>query len=303
MIFVASPVFPPQIALALLVAAIFWKSESLTAITYFVMLFTLGSSMELGDVVPPPYPLTLIMFPPTNYIRSLRLCLKYRHETESVSMAELMTESEKDEWRNLMLCQFFIPVLMLFLSIGLLMDYHLKLLHAVQLRWSRWRTARRGGGSPKNSTGSTEIGKATLEKSDCHEEDRLARLSRTDYLDDDVAAEQDRVGRASNDQDAIQVHQVRKRYPGGTVAVDGVSFGVPRGQCFGLLGPNGAGKTSTINMMCGMQRITGGQILLNRAGPQVGGAAGGQSIDLARDLTKAYFFSLSFLKKDVRRLL
>jgi ABC-type glutathione transport system ATPase component len=29
------------------------------------------------------------------------------------------------------------------------------------------------------------------------------------------------------------------------VAVDRLSFGVPRGECFGLLGVNGAGKTTT----------------------------------------------------------
>ncbi len=37
--------------------------------------------------------------------------------------------------------------------------------------------------------------------------------------------------------------------PGVTVAVDEVSFSVPRGTIFGLLGPNGAGKTTTIKML------------------------------------------------------
>lgn len=55
---------------------------------------------------------------------------------------------------------------------------------------------------------------------------------------------------------------VKKRYADGKMAVKGVSLGVPKGQCFGLLGPNGAGKTSTINMMCGMQKLTAGEIEL-----------------------------------------
>jgi ABC-2 type transport system ATP-binding protein len=44
-------------------------------------------------------------------------------------------------------------------------------------------------------------------------------------------------------------------------AVDGISFGIPKGQCFGLLGPNGAGKTTTVEMMEGMTVPTSGTIL------------------------------------------
>jgi ABC-2 type transport system ATP-binding protein len=39
------------------------------------------------------------------------------------------------------------------------------------------------------------------------------------------------------------------RRAGQIVAVDDVSFAVPRGTIFGLLGPNGAGKTTTIKML------------------------------------------------------
>ncbi len=50
---------------------------------------------------------------------------------------------------------------------------------------------------------------------------------------------------------AIQVENLSKRF-GDFVAVDGVSFAVPRGEVFGLLGPNGAGKSTTIRMLCGL---------------------------------------------------
>jgi lipooligosaccharide transport system ATP-binding protein len=43
-------------------------------------------------------------------------------------------------------------------------------------------------------------------------------------------------------------------------AVDGVSFGVRRGECFGLLGPNGAGKTTTIRMSYGYSPVTAGKL-------------------------------------------
>lgn len=43
-------------------------------------------------------------------------------------------------------------------------------------------------------------------------------------------------------------------------AVDGVSFAVPEGICFGLLGPNGAGKTTTIEIMEGILAPTSGEV-------------------------------------------
>lgn len=48
--------------------------------------------------------------------------------------------------------------------------------------------------------------------------------------------------------DALRVENITKRY-GDFVAVEGVSFTVPRGIIFGLLGPNGAGKTTSIRMI------------------------------------------------------
>jgi ABC-2 type transport system ATP-binding protein len=58
----------------------------------------------------------------------------------------------------------------------------------------------------------------------------------------------------------LEVRNLIKRYP--TVnAVDGVSFSVPEGICFGLLGPNGAGKTTTIEVMEGILTATSGEVL------------------------------------------
>ena len=43
-----------------------------------------------------------------------------------------------------------------------------------------------------------------------------------------------------------------KQYAGADKpAVDQLTFGVKRGECFGLLGVNGAGKTSTFKMLTG----------------------------------------------------
>ena len=51
-----------------------------------------------------------------------------------------------------------------------------------------------------------------------------------------------------------------KTFPG-VRAVDGISFDVTRGQCFGLLGPNGAGKTTTMEILEGISRPLSGQVL------------------------------------------
>lgn len=50
---------------------------------------------------------------------------------------------------------------------------------------------------------------------------------------------------------AIRVEGLTKRF-GGFLAVDDITFDVPKKQFFGLLGPNGAGKTTTIRMLTGI---------------------------------------------------
>jgi len=52
---------------------------------------------------------------------------------------------------------------------------------------------------------------------------------------------------------AIAVHAdgLTRRF-GEFVAVDHVSFEIPRGAIWGFLGPNGAGKSTTIRMLCGI---------------------------------------------------
>ncbi len=57
----------------------------------------------------------------------------------------------------------------------------------------------------------------------------------------------------------LEAEGLVKRYPGVT-AVDGVSFDLEEGVCFGLLGPNGAGKTTTVEMLEGITEPTAGTI-------------------------------------------
>ncbi|MEE9276158.1 MAG: ATP-binding cassette domain-containing protein [bacterium] len=57
----------------------------------------------------------------------------------------------------------------------------------------------------------------------------------------------------------IEARGVSKSF-GALCAVDGVSFEVRRGECYGLLGPNGAGKTTTIRMIHGAARPDAGRL-------------------------------------------
>ncbi len=58
----------------------------------------------------------------------------------------------------------------------------------------------------------------------------------------------------------LEVRDLVKEY-GDLRAVDGVSFEIPSGSCFGLLGPNGAGKTTTVEIMEGVKEPTSGEVL------------------------------------------
>lgn len=58
---------------------------------------------------------------------------------------------------------------------------------------------------------------------------------------------------------AIDFTGVRKSY-GDKIAVNGLSFAVAPGECFGLLRPNGAGKSTIARMVLGMVRPDAGKI-------------------------------------------
>ena len=58
----------------------------------------------------------------------------------------------------------------------------------------------------------------------------------------------------------LTLSNIRKRFRG-LVAVDGVSFAVPKGAIFAVIGPNGAGKTTLFNMIAGAMAPDGGSIV------------------------------------------
>jgi lipooligosaccharide transport system ATP-binding protein len=60
----------------------------------------------------------------------------------------------------------------------------------------------------------------------------------------------------------IHARNLVKRY-GALTAVDGISFSVRAGECFGFLGPNGAGKTTTIRMITCVSPVTSGELTVD----------------------------------------
>ena len=63
----------------------------------------------------------------------------------------------------------------------------------------------------------------------------------------------------------LTLTDVRKTF-GKTVAVDGLSLSVRKGELFGLLGPNGAGKSTTVSLAVGLLAPDSGQIAIEGLG-------------------------------------
>jgi ABC-type multidrug transport system ATPase subunit len=99
---------------------------------------------------------------------------------------------------------------------------------------------------------------------------RLLRQEKSRFrdADQDVAEERERVDSAGNvEDDVVVIKNLTKSFhqPDGGIknAVDHLSLGIMRDQCFGLLGVNGAGKTTAIRIITGDERPTSGSVFVN----------------------------------------
>jgi ABC-2 type transport system ATP-binding protein len=90
----------------------------------------------------------------------------------------------------------------------------------------------------------------------------------------------------------IEARELRKEYPGGVQALDGISFDVAPGTVFGLLGPNGAGKSTTVKVLTTLARpdageasVAGRDVLREPAGVRRSIGVVAQRSGVDRDLT------------------
>ncbi|WP_028600885.1 ABC transporter ATP-binding protein [Ottowia thiooxydans] len=98
----------------------------------------------------------------------------------------------------------------------------------------------------------------------------------------------------------LELRSLSKRF-GGLQAVSDMSFAVHRGEIFGLIGPNGAGKTTLFNLIAGVHKPTGGEVLHD------GIDVTGQGIDviarrgIGRTFQAAHTFKLETVRENLRR--
>lgn len=68
------------------------------------------------------------------------------------------------------------------------------------------------------------------------------------------------------DKDFVRLKNVTKIYHMGEVeirAVDGIDFSIDKGEFVVVVGPSGAGKTTVLNILGGMDKASGGEVLVD----------------------------------------
>jgi NitT/TauT family transport system ATP-binding protein len=64
---------------------------------------------------------------------------------------------------------------------------------------------------------------------------------------------------------AVRIADLAKEFPGGVVALGGLTFDVPKGELTSIIGPSGCGKTTTLKIVGGLLEATSGRVEVDGA--------------------------------------
>ena len=81
----------------------------------------------------------------------------------------------------------------------------------------------------------------------------------------------------------IELDAVTKQFAGkrDVIALDAVSFAIPRGEMVSIIGPSGSGKSTLLNLVGGLDRPTSGQVSID--GERLGGLSDDALTKVRRD--------------------
>src|SRR5207249_623737 len=77
--------------------------------------------------------------------------------------------------------------------------------------------------------------------------------------------ENGRNGRNGRNGAIVEARELRKVYRGGSevAALKGIDLEIARGELLAIIGPSGSGKTTLLNCLSGLERIDGGEVLVD----------------------------------------
>jgi len=93
----------------------------------------------------------------------------------------------------------------------------------------------------------------------------------------------------------LSLEGVRKVYPDGTVALDGITLSVKEGEFLGVMGPSGSGKSTLLHIMGGLDKPSAGRV--NLLGKELG-SLGEDELASFRKGKIAYIFQFYYLMED-----
>jgi len=72
----------------------------------------------------------------------------------------------------------------------------------------------------------------------------------------------------------IELKNLSKRFPDGTMALADINLSIPRGSVFGVIGRSGAGKSTLLRVINGLERASAGDVIVDGAALSSVNAAG-----------------------------